>query len=76
MENWGQCSRALQRHGVATLLFPATVNQLLAQVNKARNRQSASAQRNTAARYICLATALFRWFKYVNLRFSSRKSFA
>ena len=67
MEKWGQCYRALQRHGVAVLLFPPLVSQLLAQVNKARGRQSASAQRNCAARFNHLATALFRWLKYDSL---------
>lgn len=67
MEKWSQCYRALQQYGVAVFLFPPMINLLLAQVNKARNRQSASALRNTAARYFSVAIAMFRWLKYLLL---------
>lgn len=65
MEKWSQCYRALQQYGVAVFLFPPVVTLLLAQVNKARNRQSASALRNTAARYVYVAMAMFRWLRYL-----------
>ncbi len=56
---------ALEQNGLALLLFPPIMDEILAFSNKVRGRMASASQRNALAHYYALALALCRWLHVV-----------